>query len=455
MDRTNLWTKWKETSASKTSGKISTADTIVRLEDDKKKIDRISNLKNRLLAMKRSVFLDAPVDSTAIQKKEILDTLLSGINKVLSLKKKAVKRCIVLTAVSIGIFAGAMSVTTGTQNIPGLASINGGAFTGPPIHQSQKLEEKKNYISNFETPIQCLISTEASSQRPAHPVTSLILRFGDGQRMCLEASITAEKELYEHAAGKIMEKYNIPPEGAGILKSTIVNALEKFDKERLFGQGGGYMELSMKDMISASIAGIEKRVGEKTVVDAMFKKDIVTKTIESRILHLLKNKDIEHKEEKAARYAKAIYAAHRQYGINPFILAGIMERESAGIETAVSPTKQGYGLMQVNWTVHKRWVPDWFSNIRTLEDVMKPENNVLVGTAIYAGALKRNRGNHEKALFEYLGGTNPKYAEYILNIAGTLEKNSKLMEAMIKKHESDIANANKKNLTFQQSDVFI
>jgi hypothetical protein len=85
---------------------------------------------------------------------------------------------------------------------------------------------------------------------------------------------------------------------------------------------------------------------------------------------------------------------------------------------------------------------------------MRPENNIMLGAAIYAGALKKHRGNEEKALQAYLGGNSVKYVQFILNRAKGMERDKKLF-AGLHRMTDPAAKSDEKSIPMNHSDIFI
>jgi len=127
----------------------------------------------------------------------------------------------------------------------------------------------------------------------------------------------------------------------------------------------------------------------------------------------------------AALYATHVIEASENFGVHPFMIASIIIRESTVKPNARS--RYAYGLMQINWKAHRKGLKKAFSDIRTLEDMIKPRNNIMAGTWIFSWYLKSSNGDINKALAKYLGRTGKKYINRVL--AG--------YDAMLKEFEKD------------------
>ncbi|MBQ6664109.1 MAG: transglycosylase SLT domain-containing protein [Synergistaceae bacterium] len=108
-----------------------------------------------------------------------------------------------------------------------------------------------------------------------------------------------------------------------------------------------------------------------------------------------------------------VLEAGQRYGVDSEVIAAIIVVESSAKSKAVS--KGGdYGLMQVRWKVHKKDIQRKFPNIKTAEDLLKPYNNIMVGTGIFARYQSQKKTLRE-ALIRYSGG-NRVMANRVLKI---------------------------------------
>lgn len=99
-------------------------------------------------------------------------------------------------------------------------------------------------------------------------------------------------------------------------------------------------------------------------------------------------------------YAQLIEESAAQYGLDPFLVASIMVKESTVKEKAVS--KGNYGLMQVNWKANRPWIIKTFP-VRSTKELLSPSNNVRIGSHILASNIKKCKGDVDKGLDRYRG----------------------------------------------------
>ncbi len=114
---------------------------------------------------------------------------------------------------------------------------------------------------------------------------------------------------------------------------------------------------------------------------------------------------------RAMEYASYVIEAARRYSVDPALIAGLVIRESRGRANARS--KYAVGLMQIYWRVHRKSIRAQFPHIQTQADVMKPRNNVFVGTWLFSGYLRASQGDVKKALSRYLGAKNDRYISQV------------------------------------------
>jgi len=106
--------------------------------------------------------------------------------------------------------------------------------------------------------------------------------------------------------------------------------------------------------------------------------------------------------DKAQTIASAVMASASKYSLPPALLLAIISIESRFKETAKG-ANDATGLMQVVPSAHKRLV----RNV----DLMEPEANIEIGSAILHGYLKSAQGDVDAALKSY-GGSRA-YAEKV------------------------------------------
>jgi soluble lytic murein transglycosylase-like protein len=135
-------------------------------------------------------------------------------------------------------------------------------------------------------------------------------------------------------------------------------------------------------------------------------------------------------EYAAGKFAEYILEASGEFGVHPFLIAAIVIKESTVRYKARS--RYAYGLMQINWSAHKRGLRSAFSEIQTLEDLIQPRNNILAGTYIFSCYLDSSDGNVSEALAMYLGRNGTRY------IKGVMEHYEHMLTQYEKKQEQRI-----------------
>ncbi len=121
----------------------------------------------------------------------------------------------------------------------------------------------------------------------------------------------------------------------------------------------------------------------------------------------------------AWEYAGYVIDSSRQFGIDdPSLIAAMIVKESRVRPRARS--KYAHGLMQIYWRVHKKSIVRAFPWIKTLEDLLTPKNNIMVGTWIFSNYLKQAKGDVNKALHRYLGTSGNRYVSKIMSYRGVM-----------------------------------
>ncbi len=131
------------------------------------------------------------------------------------------------------------------------------------------------------------------------------------------------------------------------------------------------------------------------------------------IAEFLKKRNPKLPEKTAGEYAKYITDAGEEFGVDPFLIASILVKESTANWKAQSP-KGAYGLMQIHWKAHKKSIRKAFGAIQTLEDLLEPQNNIRVGTYLFANNIRRFQDT-DRALDRYLGAPRTSYKKTILD----------------------------------------
>ena len=158
---------------------------------------------------------------------------------------------------------------------------------------------------------------------------------------------------------------------------------------------------------------IQKNQEEKVIVkDREVKQQVVAKTFKSV------NPSLD--DGAALKFAQYVMEAGDYFGVDPFLIASIIIKESH-VKYKAKSKRAAYGLMQVNWKVHRNNISNTFSDIRTLSDLIQPKNNILVGTYIFSCYFKSSGGNVSKALSRYLGASGRKYIASVMKYHGEMK----------------------------------
>ncbi len=134
--------------------------------------------------------------------------------------------------------------------------------------------------------------------------------------------------------------------------------------------------------------------------------------VTSIITDFLSRKNPKLSPQTAHNYATYITDAGEEFGVDPFLIASIVIKESTAKWRARS-SRGAYGLMQIHWKAHKKAIRKAFGSIRTLEDLMKPQNNIRVGTYLFANHIRKD-DNTDRALDRYLGTSKTSYKKSVL-----------------------------------------
>lgn len=125
---------------------------------------------------------------------------------------------------------------------------------------------------------------------------------------------------------------------------------------------------------------------------------------------------------QARELARLVFQAGAKFQVEPFVLAAIIVRESSARPQVIS--KGGdYGLMQVRWCVHQKWIMKKYPQVRGAADLLKPEINIFVGAEIFSGYYAK-RKTIRGALLRYSAG-NKTLAKRVLSTFNELNKRYK------------------------------
>ena len=127
-------------------------------------------------------------------------------------------------------------------------------------------------------------------------------------------------------------------------------------------------------------------------------------------------------QPQAKQIAAVVLQAGERFRLDPLLIASIIVRESSARPWAIS--KGGdYGLMQVRWRVHQKWIRRKYPQVRDASDLLKPEINIFVGAEIFAGYYAKHK-TLRSGLLRYSAGNNV-LADRVLATLGELESLSR------------------------------
>ena len=118
--------------------------------------------------------------------------------------------------------------------------------------------------------------------------------------------------------------------------------------------------------------------------------------------------------QTAERYAKLITDAAKEFGVDPLLVTAIVIKESNA--RADASAHGCYGLMQIKWSAHRKSIARAFPHLKTLKDLMVPENNIRVGVYFLANHIRRYNGDIDRALDRYKGRANTRYKRALLQL---------------------------------------
>ena len=141
------------------------------------------------------------------------------------------------------------------------------------------------------------------------------------------------------------------------------------------------------------------------------------------------------RKEEAWEYASYVIESSKLFGLDPFLIASLIIKESTVKRNARS--KYAYGLMQINWKVHKKGLRSAFSQIKSLKDLMEPRNNIMAGTYIFSWYMKSSNYDVKKALARYLGKNGKKYISKVLGVYNKMGNSYKLAKVKGNKENAE------------------
>lgn len=198
------------------------------------------------------------------------------------------------------------------------------------------------------------------------------------------------------------------------IRSVIVLLILFFGVSMIFTPSESRAEGQKIDSLKSMMKVDQKEQEELMIrVNRELKQQVVAQTFKSVNSSL--------RDEAAHKFAQYVMEASDYFGIDPFLIASIIIKESH-VKYKAKSKRAAYGLMQINWKVHRNNIRKTFSQIKTLSDLIQPKNNIFVGTYIYSCYFKSSKGNVSKALSRYLGASGRKYIASVMKYYGKMNK---------------------------------
>jgi len=113
-----------------------------------------------------------------------------------------------------------------------------------------------------------------------------------------------------------------------------------------------------------------------------------------------RNTDLAIKTAKT--YATLVERHSRINGVDPFLTASVIVRES-NVRRKANNSNRSYGFMQINWPANGSWIRKKYPGIKKPADLYRTENNLKVGTYILGSNLQKYDGNVDRTLDRYRG----------------------------------------------------
>lgn len=123
----------------------------------------------------------------------------------------------------------------------------------------------------------------------------------------------------------------------------------------------------------------------------------------------------------ALKFAEYVLDASTRFNVDPFIIASMIIKESH-VKYKAKSRRGAYGLMQINWKIHRTGLRASFHQINSVSDLIQPKNNILAGTYIFASYLDSAKGDVSKALSRYLGSPGRKYRASVMRYHGKMQR---------------------------------
>jgi soluble lytic murein transglycosylase-like protein len=133
---------------------------------------------------------------------------------------------------------------------------------------------------------------------------------------------------------------------------------------------------------------------------------------------------------KANSLAEHIHVSASKYGVDPFLIAGVIANESSFKANAVNESARG--LMGV--------IPSWHKKIVKGRNLLDPKVGIDAGVAVLKEYIDSNNGNIKQALSNYRGLPYTQCAKYVAKIESSKRKLFAMYESKYSVMDSDREN---------------
>lgn len=243
------------------------------------------------------------------------------------------------------------------------------------------------------------------------------------------------KKVYGIAAWRILDAYGLQPDAVPLLKKKVIKILDEHVQKQkvlfLEEHADIHFTLHMGHIVREVLETINTQLCEYEKASMKRKATIQAITTRAQIFLCKHMKTQYIAQQTACNYAAWIVEASEKRGLDPFVLAGLIEAESSWDTRAVSSVG-ARGLGQV-MPLHMPWIQKKYPHVKTVNDLFIPSVGINVSADIlqsyYCRAqktLKANEKTHEKilkkALHTYSGGARSAYYIKIQRVASHLRQ---------------------------------
>ena len=255
------------------------------------------------------------------------------------------------------------------------------------------------------------------------------------KRFEIHFTFAEAKKVYGIAAWRILDAYGLQPDAVPFLKKKVVQILDEHVQKQkvlfLEEHADIHFTLHMGRIVRETLETINTQLCEYEKASMKRKATIQAITARAGIFLCKYMKTQPLAQQTARNYAVWIVEASEKRGIDPFVLAGLIEAESSWNTCAVSSVG-ARGLGQV-MSLHMPWIRKKYPKVKTVNDLFIPEIGINVSADIlqlyYARAkktVKAEEKTHEKilkkALHTYSGGARSTYYVKIQQVASHLRQ---------------------------------